>query len=59
MHRELGVLEDGISQDLLVPEADVGVALQHLGILANVWAASELTTPKPQNPISIELHTII
>jgi hypothetical protein len=36
-------LEDGIGQDLLVPEADVGVAFQHLGILANIRAASELT----------------
>ena len=43
LYRKLGVLEDGIGQDLLVPEADVGVALKHLGILANVWAACELT----------------
>jgi hypothetical protein len=36
-------LEDGIGQDLLVPLADIGVALEHLGILANVRAAGELT----------------
>ena len=28
---------------MLVPEADVGVAFQHLGVLSNVWATSELT----------------
>ena len=43
LHPKLGELEDGISQDLLVPESDVGVAPQHLGILANFRAASELT----------------
>ena len=40
---KLGVLQDGISKDLLVPQSDVGVALKHLGVLANIWAASELT----------------
>ena len=27
LDRKLGILEDGISKDLLVPEADIGVAL--------------------------------
>ena len=43
LHRKLSVLDDGVSQNLLVPEPDVGVALQHLGVLANIWAASKLT----------------
>jgi hypothetical protein len=38
-------LQDGISsKDLVVPELDVGVAFEHLGILTSVWAASELNT---------------
>ena len=44
LDRKLGVLQDAVSEDLLVPESDVGVALQHLSVLANVWAPSELTT---------------
>jgi hypothetical protein len=39
----LGILEDAICEDLLVPEAYIGVALEHLGILANVRATGELT----------------
>jgi len=43
LDRKLGVLNDSVSQDLLVPLADIGVALQHLGIFANVGATCELT----------------
>ena len=39
----MGILQDGISKDLLVPEADFGVALQHLGVLSNVGAACDFT----------------
>ena len=40
---QLGILQDGISKDLLVPQSDVGVAFEHLGVLANVWATGQLT----------------
>ena len=43
LDRKLGVLQDGIFQNMLVPESDVGVALEHLSILTNVREASELT----------------
>ena len=43
MDRKLDVLQNAVSEDLLVPEADVGVALQHLGVLPNVGAAGDLT----------------
>ena len=39
----MGVLQDAISEDLLVPESDVGVALEHLGVLPNVRAPGDLT----------------
>ena len=43
LDRKLSVLQDAVSEDLLVPEADVGVALEHLGILSNVRAACDFT----------------
>ena len=43
LDRMLGVLQNAISEDLLVPEADVGVALEHLGVLPNVGAAFDFT----------------
>ena len=43
LDRKLGVLQNAVSEDLLVPKADVGVALEHLGVLANVGAACDLT----------------
>ena len=43
LHRKLSVLEDGISQDLLVPEADISVALKHLSVLSDVGAACDFT----------------
>ena len=43
LDRKLGVLQDAVSEDLLVPEADVGVALEHLGVLPNVGATCDLT----------------
>ena len=39
---QVGVLEDGIGQDLLLPQADVGVALQHLGVFGDVAAVLDL-----------------
>ena len=42
LYRQVGVLEDGIGQDLLLPQADVGVALQHLGVLGDVAAVLDL-----------------
>ena len=39
----MGVLEDGVGQNFLVPQADIGVALQHLGVLGYIRAPSELT----------------
>ena len=41
---QLGVLQDAICQVLLLPQADVGVSFQHLGVLAYIRAAGELTT---------------
>ena len=43
MDRKLSVLQDAVSEDLLVPEADVGVALEHLGVLPNVRTACDFT----------------
>ena len=43
MDRKLGVLQNAVGEDLLVPQADVGVALEHLGVLPNVGAACDLT----------------
>ena len=43
LHSQLGVLQDGICEDLLIPQADVGVALEHLGILGGVRAPRALT----------------
>ena len=43
LDRKLGVLQDAVSEDLLVPEADVGVALEHLGVLPNVGTAGDFT----------------
>ena len=43
LDRKLGVLQDAVSEDLLVPESDVGVALEHLGVLSNVGAACDFT----------------
>ena len=43
MDRKLGVLQNAVSEDLLVPKSDVGVTLEHLGVLSNVGAACEFT----------------
>ena len=43
LDRKLGVLQDAVSEDLLVPESDVGVALEHLGVLPNVRTACDFT----------------
>jgi hypothetical protein len=43
LDRKLSVLQDAVSEDLLVPEADVGVALEHLGVLPNFRTACDLT----------------
>ena len=43
LDRKLGVLQDAVSDDLLVPEADVGVTLEHLGVLSNVRATCDFT----------------
>jgi len=43
LDRKLGVLQDAVSEDLLVPKSDVGVALEHLGVLSNVGAACDFT----------------
>ena len=40
---QLGVLQDAICQVLLLRQADVGVSFQHLGVLAYIRAAGELT----------------
>ena len=57
LDRKLGILQDGVSQDLLVPESDDGVALQHLGVLANFRSASELTTGS--NVLQVEEATVL
>ena len=44
LYRQVGVLEDGIGQDLLLPQADVGVALQYLGVLGDVAALLDLAS---------------
>ena len=44
LQSQLGVLEDGVGQHLLVPLADVDVALEHLGELGDVAAVLDLTT---------------
>ena len=38
----LSVLKDGISINFLPPEPDVGIALEHLGVLADIQAAVKL-----------------
>ena len=43
LDRKLGVLQDAVSEDLLVPKSDVGVALEHLGVLPNVRTACDFT----------------
>ena len=43
LDRKLGVLQNAVSEDLLVPQADVGLALEHLGVLSNVGAACDFT----------------
>ena len=53
---KLGILQDAVSQDLLVPESDVGVALQYLSVLTNVRAADELTAGS--NVLEVEEATI-
>ena len=40
LDRQLGVLQDAVSQHLLVPAANVATLLDHLRILVNVLAAS-------------------
>ena len=39
LYGQLSVLDDGISQDLLLPEPDIGVALKHLGVLGDIRAS--------------------
>ena len=52
LDRKLGVLQDAISEDLLVPEADVGVALQHLGVFS---MSEQPVISLPQNPFLIRV----
>ena len=40
---KLGVVQDAVSEDLLVPKSDVGVALEHLGVLPNIRTACDFT----------------
>ena len=43
LERQLGVLDDGICQYLLVPVPDVVALLDHLSIPGDVGAAAEVT----------------
>ena len=43
LDRKLGILKDAVSEDLLVPKSDFGVALEHLGVLPNVRTACDFT----------------
>ena len=39
---QLGVLDDGVGQHLLVPQSDIDALLDHLRVLRDVGAAAQL-----------------
>ena len=39
---QLGVLDDGVGQHLLVPQSDIDALLDHLSVLRDIWATTQL-----------------